>query len=150
MRSMRLFSAFCAFLICTPPLAGQTEDPYSIVFVRNNLQTAEAFPGGKLSFVTTELQHLGDGVSIAMLKILDEQDFKNPKKVQACLSLIRDAFSYPLIISMKVNKKPQVTLFFLTHLWKDTSDSQTQRDIQETIDYVQRQTSSQPAASPGM
>src|SRR5690348_2076289 len=132
---------FCAFLVCAPPLSGQAggEDPYSITFVRNNLKNAAAFPGGKISFAVKDFQRLGDGVSIAMLKVLEDEDLKNPKTVQACLSLIRDSFGYPPIISISVNRRPKVTMFLLNYLKQNVSDRQTQRDIQETIEYVGHQ-----------
>jgi hypothetical protein len=150
---MRFLAAiFCALLIWTAPLGGQTdaEDPYSIQFVRNNLQNSRVRPVGLWSSAFKDFQRLGDGVSIALLKILEDHDLKDPKTIQACLPLIHDSFSFPPIISMRVNKKPKVTLFLLRHMQQSISDAQTQRDIQETMDYVQRQTSSSGAGSPGL
>jgi hypothetical protein len=142
---MRFVAAiFCAFLICTAPIPGQADadDPYSITFVQNNFKSAMALPGGKFGSAVKDFQRLGDGVSIAILKILEEQDMKNPKSVEACLSLIRDSFSYPPIISINVNKKPKVTMFLLNYLRQSALDPQIQRDIQQTIEYVQHQASS--------
>jgi hypothetical protein len=59
---------------------------------------------------------LGDSVSIALLRILDEQELVDPKTVQTFLPLIRDSFSYPPIIALQVDKKPKVTLFLLKYL----------------------------------
>jgi hypothetical protein len=58
---------FCACFTFTVPLAGQTagDDPYSITFVRNNLQIVTTNPGLRISFAVKNLQRLGDGVSIA-------------------------------------------------------------------------------------
>jgi len=79
-------------------------------------------------------------VSIALLKILDEQDLTNPSIVEALLPLIRESFSYPSIISIDVNKKPSVTLFLLAYLQRNVTDSRTRQDIQQTIDFVKQKT----------
>ncbi len=150
---MRFLAAiFCALLIWTAPLGGQTdtEDPYSIQFVRNNLQTTRALPGGLWSSAFKDFQRLGDGVSIALLKILEDQDLKDHKTVQACLSLIHDSFSYPPIISITVNRKPKVTMFLLNHLKQNATDPQMKQDIEKTIQYVAQQVASpSPQSSSG-
>ena len=139
---MRFLAAlFCACFTFTVPLAGQTagDDPYSITFVRNNLQIVTTNPGLRISFAVKNLQRLGDGVSIALLKVLDEKDLTNTKTVEACLQLIHDSFSYPPIISVGVNREPKVTMFLLNYLQRNISDTPMQRDIQETIQYVKQQ-----------
>ncbi len=138
-----LAASFCACLIFTVPLGGQTagDDPYSITFVRNNLQIVTTNPGLRISFAVKDLQRLGDGVSIALLKIVDEKDLSNTKTVEACLQLIQDSFSYPPIISVGVNREPKVTMFLLNYLQRNVSDMQMQRNIQETIQYVKQQAS---------
>ncbi len=140
---MRFFTTlFCVILFCGAPLVGQTEDadPYSIRLVQNNLQMAEAGLAGTLASVNKHFQRLGDGISIALLKIMDEQDLTDPKIVEASLSLIRLSFSYPKIISLEVDKKPKVTLFLLKHMDRNAFDTQTRQHIQETIQYVEHQT----------
>jgi hypothetical protein len=121
---------------------GQSEetDPYSIHFVQSSLRTASANPGVSVSFIQNNLQRLGDSVSIALLKILDEQDLTNPKTVEAFLPLIRQSFSYPDIISPAVNKKPNVTLFLLKYLRRSISDAKTLEDIEETMRFVHERT----------
>ena len=140
---MRFLAAMLALhFIVTVPLRGQTteDDAYSITFVRNNLQTAVAMPGGRISWAVKGFQRLGDGTSIALLKIVDEKDITDTKIVEGILQVIRDSFSYPPIISLGVNKKPKVTMFLLNYLQRSVSDPQTQRDVQETIEYVKHQT----------
>jgi hypothetical protein len=140
---MRFLAALLAlYFIVTVPLRGQTtgDDPYSITFVRNNLQNAIAMPGGHTSWAVKGFQRLGDGTSIALLKIVDEKDMTDTKIVEGILQVIRDSFSYPPIISLGVNKKPKVTMFLLNYLQHNVSDTQTQRDIQEAIEYVKHQT----------
>lgn len=130
----------CAFLIYTASLGGQTcaDDPYSIDLVRANLRNVSA--GGEVgpSSVVKYFQRLGDGVSIALLKILDEKDLTDSKTVESFLPLIRHSFSYPLIISPRVNREPKVTLFLLRYLEKNVSDGKTRRDVQETTEFVRR------------
>jgi len=148
---VRFFTTLsCVVLLCAAPLGGQIEgaDPYSIRLVQNNMQIAEAGLAGTLASVNKHLQRLGDGISIALLKIMEEQNFTDPKTVEASLSLIRLSFSYPQIISLEADKKPKVTLFLLKHLDQNVFDSQTKRDIQETIQYVERQTKSQEQVRP--
>jgi len=139
-----LILLLCTTLICVGPVGGQIEsdDPYSMTFVQTNLRIASATPGLIVGAVVKNWQRLGDGVSIALLKILDEEDFRNPKTVESFLPLIRQSFSYPPIVSVDVNKKPKVTMFLLRHLEQNVSDAQTRRDIQETIQYVEHQTAS--------
>jgi hypothetical protein len=113
-----------------------------MTFVRNNLQTTRALHGGLWSSAVKDFQRLGDGVSIALLKILEDQDLKDPKTIQACLSLVHDSFSYPPIISIHINKKPKVTMFLLNYLKQNASDPQTKQDIEKTIQYVDQQAAS--------
>ena len=129
---MRFLAALLApYFIVTVPLGGQTtgDDPYSITFVRNNLQTAIAIPGGRTSWAFKGFQRLGDGTSIALLKIVDEKDMTDTKTVEGILQVIRDSFSYPPVVSLGVNKKPKVTMFLLNYLQHSVSDTLSQRDI---------------------
>ena len=144
---MRLLAALLfASLVSTVPLGGQTtgDDPYEITFVRNNLQIVTTNPGLRISVVVKNLQRLGDGVAVALLKTLDERDLLNTKTVEACLQLIHDSFSYLPIVSLDVNREPKVTMFLLNHLKRNVSDTQTHRDIEETIQYVKHQTAPNP------
>jgi hypothetical protein len=75
-----------------------------------------------------------------LLKILDEPDMADPKTLEAFLPLIRDSFSYHPIISVQVNQEPKVTLFLLKNLKESIHDAQTERDIEETIKFVNEKT----------
>jgi len=143
---MRLIVLFCSCLILAVSVGGQTacDDPYSMTFVRNNLQIVTTNPGLRISVVVKNLQRLGDGVAVALLKTLDERDLLNTKTVEACLQLIHDSFSYLPIVSLDVNREPKVTMFLLNHLKRNVSDTQTHRDIEETIQYVKHQTAPNP------
>ncbi len=150
---MRILSAlFCAFFVCAP-LGGQTgeDDAYSMNFVKTTLHIASVMPGAKNSADVKTFQRLGDGVSIALLKILDERDLVDPKTVQTFLPLIRESFSYPPIIALGVNKQPKVTVFLLKYLDQNVFDTQTRREVRDTIQYVEHQVASPgTAVNPGV
>jgi hypothetical protein len=133
---------FLLLSVFATSIGGQSEeaDPYSIHFVQSSLRTASANPGVSISFIQNNLQRLGDSVSIALLKILDEQDLTNPKTVEAFLPLIRQSFSYPDIISPAINKKPKVTRFLLKYLQHSISDAKTLQDIKEAVRFVDEKT----------
>ncbi len=141
---MRLFALlFSALLVCCTPVPGQTEgdDPYDLKLVQANLRIASR-GAVELPSVAKNFQRLGDGVSIALLKILDEQELTKPNNVQALLPLIRQSFSYPSIISVGANKKPGVTLFLLSYLQRNISDAEIKREIRETISFVKEKSGS--------
>lgn len=135
-----------ALSVLASSVGGQSEDPdpYSIHFIESSLRTASANPGVRISFIQNKLQRLGDGVSIALLKILDGRELTDPKTVQAFLPLIRQSFSYPDIISPAVNREPKVTLFLLKYLRLNVTDIQTGRDIEETITFIVQRTGRAP------
>lgn len=142
---MRSLTLLCfAFFVCSMPVLGQAheEDPYALKFVETNLRIASTMPGGPIPSVVKDFQRLGDGVSIALLKILEQQDLTKPSTVESFLPLIRDAFSFPSIISVEANKKPKVTLFLLKYLEQNVSSQQARRDIQQTIKFVKDKTGS--------
>jgi len=94
------------------PLAaqGSPDDPYSITLVMNNLRIAERIPETGLAAlgpILSSFQRLGDGASIALLKILDDKEIHDPTTVHAALYLIRQSFSHTPIISLETNKNPE-------------------------------------------
>ena len=140
MRTVALF--FSAFFLSMTTLAGQVagDDPYAIKFVRANLHTGGPPDAAEIPAVTKGFQRLGDGVAIALLKILDQQHLTDPETVKAFLPLIQKSFSYPSIISIETNKKPSVTLFLLTYLQGNISDPSLRQEVQRTIDFIERKT----------
>jgi hypothetical protein len=136
------FLALMLGLICSAPLAGQAapEDPYSISFVQANLRIALKGPGPEIPSVAKNFQKLGDGVSIALIKILDDRQIAEPKTVEIFLPLIRQSFSYPSLISLEVNKTPRVTMLLLTYLERVVSEPNLQRNIEQTAEFVKQKT----------
>jgi hypothetical protein len=133
-----LLVACFGILALTASLAGQSDDAtaYSINTVKFALQMRSG--GQRVIFTPTQraLVRLGDGVSIALLKLLNDQDLTNPETVKSFLSIIRDAFDQPQNIAIDVDRQPRVTLFLLNYLRLNVSDSEALRDIQQTIDFV--------------
>lgn len=134
---------FSVLLICAVPTCGQgqSDDPYELKFVQANLHNASTRSGVDISAIAKNFQRLGDGVSIALIKILDERDLMNPQTVNDFLPLIRQSFSYPSIISIETNKQPKVTLFLLKHLQANMPDVRVRAEVQRTIEFVRQKTS---------
>lgn len=136
---MRLLILLCASALgLTASFGKQSDegDPYSLNTVQFELRMRS---GGKRvthSWTQKQLARIGDGVSIALIKILDERDLDNPQIVSDFLPIIRDSFAQPQLISEEVNKKPKVTLVLLRYLRQNVSNAQTQKDIEETIRFV--------------
>jgi len=135
---MRVFVTLCSVLLTFAiPLSVQLDeaDPYSVEFVRSALRLHSQ--GIYFSVVEKNIPRRGDQISIALLKIFTDDELSNPQIVRSFLPLIQKSFSQPDAISMDVDKKPRVTLFLLKYLQRNISDVQTQRDIEETIKFVQ-------------
>jgi hypothetical protein len=117
-------------------------DPYSIGLVKFELQMRSG--GRKVihGFSQKGLGRLGDSVSEAILKILDDQAVTSPETVRDFLPIIRDSFAEPRLISIEADRTPRVTLFLLDYLKQRVNDAQTQQDIQETVEFVKAKTAS--------
>ncbi len=142
---MRYFTVlFFAVLFTAIALSGQTQtdDPYELKLVQADLRRISSGSEVDMPGVAKNVQRLGDRISVALLKILDERDLTDLRSVKAFLPLIRQAFSYPSIISIDADKNPKVTLFFLGYLQRNVSDRLVRRQIQETIAFVKQKTSS--------
>jgi hypothetical protein len=131
----------CAILTFVAVSTGQSpdDDPYSTRVVKDALSMRS---GGRMvirSWSQRGLSRLGDEVSIALLKMLDDSDLANPQVVRDLLPIVRDAFAEPQFIAIKENKEPKVTLFFLGSLRRNLSDTQTGELIDQTIEYVKGQ-----------
>jgi hypothetical protein len=82
------------------------------------------------------LARLGDRVSIALLKILGDQDLEDPATVMDFLPIIRTSFSTPQFISIESDRKPRVTLFLLQHLEQTVHDPAVRQEIRQTAEFV--------------
>lgn len=115
-------------------------DPYSIAAVRFELQMRVGELRMRHSFSQKQLARLGDGVSVALIKILDQQEILDPKTLPVVMAMIREAFSNPSLISIEENKKPQITLMLLDQLRSKLRDQQMNAEIDETVSFVKGHT----------
>jgi hypothetical protein len=86
------------------------------------------------------INRLGDKVSIAILKMFGERELQDPQRIRNILPIIRKAFTYPKLISVAEDRKPKVTLFFLSRLQTDTKDAGLKKDISQLIDFIKQKT----------
>jgi hypothetical protein len=115
----------------------QTDDAYSIHLVENLLKYPTQLGTG---FGEKQVNRLGDRVSIALLKILREDELSNPEKVRKLLPLVRTAFLNPKLISITEDRKPKVTVFLLGYLRNKFKDPKLRQEISELMDFVNRKT----------
>jgi hypothetical protein len=139
---MRPLLLTCAILAFAGFVRGQSEEPsdYSIATVKFALRLQSTGQHVVFSPTLRQIAKLGDGVSIALLKIFGEQDLANPDTVMSFLPIIRDAFQQPQSIALDADKEPKITLFVLSYLKSRVSDPATLKEIQETVEFVQTKT----------
>jgi hypothetical protein len=116
-------------------------DPHGLKIVRNALQLRTGGRQHIRSQNQKQLNRLGDQLSIALLKILNETDFADPALTLDLLPIVRDSFQYPQFITRVEDRVPSVTLFLLNFLKENSSDVAIKAEIQRTIDFVKQQTS---------
>ena len=116
----------------------QADDPYRLSIVKHVLKF---FPKKMfLSVAMKRVTWLGDGVSIALLKILTPESLADPKAIIDFLPIIRDSFSHVDYIERESDKKPSVTLFLLTTLEERVKDPELREEIRRTVQFVRKRT----------
>jgi hypothetical protein len=123
-------------LVCSLDAQSDSSDPDSVNIVSFELKMNS---GGRRvihSWSQKRLVQLGDRVSIALLKILDDTDLKNPATVRDFLPIIRSSFSAPQFVSIESDRKPRVTLLFLEHLQQNIDDAEVRQEIQQTVEFI--------------
>jgi hypothetical protein len=133
-RSILLLSTMFCFFPLLSVSQSEDADPYSLQLVRTAMQTRSK--GVIIAKVQTHIARMGDRVSIALIKDLNETDLVDPRKVEEFLPIIRDCFSQPRQIQLEMDKKPKVTLFLLRYVRQNVYDPQVQRDLDQTIRFV--------------
>jgi hypothetical protein len=107
--------------------------------------------GGGIGYVTPlawqNVQMLGDGTSVGVLKAVSPKDLTKPEFVNAYLQVIRIVFSEPKWAVCPEDKTPAVTLFLLDYLREKVTDEELKRKIDSTREYVLKQAGS-PQQSP--
>lgn len=110
------------------------DDDYSVAFVTSALDFMKR--GGGSSFEMKQfwpLNQLGDGVSIAVLKIYDKNDLVKTENASAYLIVVRNAFSNRSQVLHKSDLEPRVTQFVLDYLEEKEAANPV---IQKRIAYV--------------
>lgn len=140
------FLSCCLLTIFAISVAGQSgdTDPYSVNVVRNALNERTGEQKVIHSWSQKHLSRLGDGVSVALIKILEEGELVDPHTVSAFLPIIRDSFAEPAFIEREDNRRPKVTVVLLRYLSQNVSDAQAELDIQHTQEYVKQKTRDDP------
>jgi hypothetical protein len=138
---MRSALCICLLIGSCFGLAGQqpSPDPYSLVAVRGLMDRVSQ--GVTLGIDVKVVTRLGDRCAVAILKIVDQQDLKDPRKATVIVTMIHNSFAYPQNITVDEDKDPRVSLFLLAYLLEKVNDAQLQRQIQQTIEFVKTKTS---------
>jgi hypothetical protein len=113
------------------------DDKYYRDNVRSFLDLAMG--GYSLSNSDLAVQNMGDGASIAVLKIVGPSDLLKSDFVKAYMEMARTAFSKPELTVCAEDKSPEVTLFLLNYLREKVNDNDVQREIDSTKQYVLEQ-----------
>src|SRR5215213_9861797 len=132
---MRIVTAICGTLLifssvfAQDKIKEQDEDIYSIKLVKESVKN----PDLALGFSVTEkhINRLGDRVSIALLKIYDAESLKDPQNIRNYLPIVRAAFVAPRIIRLAEDRKPEVTMFLLTYLEREITDTNLKSQISD-------------------
>jgi hypothetical protein len=127
------------------PFLSTTGEKYEVTNVRSFLDLA--MRGARLSFADQGVQNLGDGATVAFLKIVPPSDLGKPEFIKVYLDLARTAFSVPDLTMCKEDKSPEVTLFLLAYFREKTKDAALQHEIDSTKEFIAKQTSSAGASS---
>lgn len=135
-----LWLATVPFISLLNAQTGGAEDPYSLDVVSFELRINSGGQRVTHSWSQKRLVALGDGVSVALLKILEPDELKNPERVKDYAPIIRAAFNQPQSISLESNKDPKVTLFLLGYLRQNVTDSAVQELLQQTEEFVRQKT----------
>jgi hypothetical protein len=142
---MRFVTLICSTLLlfssvfAQDKVNGQDEYTKSIRLVKQAVALTDE--GISLSFTWKRIGRLGDGVSIALLKIYDADALQNPQNIRNYLPVIRTAFGIPKIVRLTENRKPEVTIFLLTYLEGRVKDENLKAQISDVIEFIKEQTS---------
>jgi hypothetical protein len=90
----------------------EPEGPYSVTTMRNFLDFPESLSTG---FAEKRINRLGDGASIALMKILSSEQLRDPVIEDRILTLLNMAFQAPAIVRPE-DRHPKVTLLLLSYL----------------------------------
>src|SRR4029077_12039186 len=143
--TMKIATILCYLLILGNGVMVQqeTNDPYSLERVKDTMDRLSY--GLIFGWDTRDIPALGDRCAIAILKIVEVPELVQPKTAEGVLRTIHLAFARPDLIRIKEDRKPKVTLFVLNYMKDKIPDPETQRKIEETIEFVRLQSHSDTA-----
>ena len=75
---------------------------------------------------------MGDSVSVAIIKGLDEKTLTNPQSIRDYLTIIRDGFAAVDLIERRVDRNPDMTRLLFKYLKTVISDAGTLQKIDDT------------------
>jgi hypothetical protein len=145
--AMRTLSVLFSVLLASSLLLGDQKsvstphenDSYSVGFVESAVQLVKRVDtrGGSSWEMKslTSLRYLGDRVSIAMLKIFRVDEITEPQNAEACLTIIRNAFSDRRVVSDDSDKDSRITLFLLDYLQQNEISNP---GIEKRIEYLKQ------------
>ena len=125
---MRYPIFFLSLCLITASAGGASyeEDEYSIQQVRRILKLPK---GATIGLYTKRLRLMGDRVAIALIKIYDREEIKNPDLVRHYLPRIREAFADPSQIVRETDREPKVALLLLDSIKRETPDLELRSEI---------------------
>jgi hypothetical protein len=130
------------------PNSESPADPYSLRFVETELRVRSIERSLIHSWTQKRLVRMGDVIGVALLKLLSEEEIRNPRTIRDALPIMRNCFDHPELISIESDKKPKVTNLLLHHLLENIQDSDARREIQETLDFIAQKTGCEPPSNP--
>jgi len=121
------------FILATQAAFGRDkEDTYR----ERDIAAAMSSNGLSLSFTEKSLNRMGDGAAIALVRILGEKSLTQPTQVRDVLSIVRQAFTAPRIITREADRAPKATLFLLNWLRDLPASRELIPKIEETRTFV--------------
>ena len=113
-------------------------EPSSVTAVRGALELGKngLFVGNYEKI----LPLLGDTASVAIIKLVDQNDLLKPEILRAALYVLKSAFSAPNLISRDIDKEPKVALFLLAYLHENEANQELKKLIEETEKFVKAST----------
>src|SRR5438034_248759 len=135
-----LLFAFASGVCAQGALPDDVNGPYGIPAVKRALEDQFPPPGAWYGVTEKHLNRLGDRASIALIKLLDDQDLKHSEKVIRVLQIIRHSFLYPKMITMEDDRKPKFTMILLEHMEALLTDPDLKREASAVKTFVKNQT----------
>jgi hypothetical protein len=110
------------------------EDPYA----EQTIRMAISLPGISVSSIEKLLNRLGDRAAIGIMRVMADQPLTRPDQIKTLLSILRDAFRVPGIVTVDADRQPKATLFLLRSLQNLPISRDLKTEIDQTKAFVSR------------